>query len=594
MKAALRFGSSFLLSLVLLFSVLSRVYAAGMSASFSGSSSVRAGERVTVTFSVSGASDLLSIRAVLDYDSSKLEYLDSSCLIGGDWTMDGTTTFLLEDPKQTSPFSGGRVFSVVFLVKDSVSSGSTVSASIGSISATDGTSDYYADSARWSASVSAPLSGNASLGSLSCGNATLSPAFSASTTSYACTVPFSVTSLDLRYTVSDSGASAWVSGNDLSVGANTVSIGVEAANGTVRYYNIYVTRQQDPNYKPSANARLSSLTPSVGWLSPVFDPDVAEYVIYLPFEVEEFSLSGVAQDGKALSVTSASVELTAGDNDVSVICTAEDGSTGIYTVHVFRMPAFSGILPEIIDPDTADYRAVDAALEKIPLDLSDYTEESVIALKGAVAGVVRNLKKEDQLKVDAMAKALEDALAGLEKRSAPLVLTPWQKILAAGEEGVALPLPGRMSGPVPLKYLLLAAIILPALLIFFIGALVGRRTGRNKAFRAIAPGDPGGDDGGPGGGDPPAPACPPPDEPPSEGVPVEDAPAEEAPAEEAPAEEAPAEEAPAEEAPAEEAPELFDLEDSLFPPLEKGIPPVESDPISRIDLDELLEDIRNM
>ena len=88
---------------------------------------------------------------------------------------------------------------------------------------------------------------------------------------YSCTVPFAVTKLDLNYKKSDSGASVSVSGNDeLAVGANTVTIKVTAANGETRTYTIEVTREQDPNYKPSTNGKLSALTIEGASLSPVF------------------------------------------------------------------------------------------------------------------------------------------------------------------------------------------------------------------------------------------------------------------------------------------------------------------------------------
>ena len=75
----------------------------------------------------------------------------------------------------------------------------------------------------------------------------------------------------------------------------------------------------------------------------------------------------------------------------------------------------------VIDEVLADYSAVDAALEKVPSDeeLANYTDESVQALKDAIAAVKRGLTSKDQDKVDAMAKAIEDALAGLTKKEEP-------------------------------------------------------------------------------------------------------------------------------------------------------------------------------
>ena len=64
----------------------------------------------------------------------------------------------------------------------------------------------------------------------------------------------------------------------------------------------------------------------------------------------------------------------------------------------------------------ADYTAVDAAIAKIPADLSGYTDDSVKALTDAKNAVVRDLSSDKQSEVDAMAKAIEDAVAGLVKK----------------------------------------------------------------------------------------------------------------------------------------------------------------------------------
>ena len=65
----------------------------------------------------------------------------------------------------------------------------------------------------------------------------------------------------------------------------------------------------------------------------------------------------------------------------------------------------------------ADYAAVDAALAKIPADLSIYTDETVKAVNDAKDAVVRDLTDDRQAEVDAMAKAIEDAVTGLVRRN---------------------------------------------------------------------------------------------------------------------------------------------------------------------------------
>lgn len=66
------------------------------------------------------------------------------------------------------------------------------------------------------------------------------------------------------------------------------------------------------------------------------------------------------------------------------------------------------------EEQTADYSAVDAALNDIPADLSKYTPESVAALETAKKAVVRDKPASAQAEVDAMAKAIRDAIAALE------------------------------------------------------------------------------------------------------------------------------------------------------------------------------------
>ena len=66
---------------------------------------------------------------------------------------------------------------------------------------------------------------------------------------------------------------------------------------------------------------------------------------------------------------------------------------------------------------TADYSKVDAALEKVPADLTGYTDASVAALKEAIAAVDRTKNVTQQDEVDAMATAIEKAINGLTKKS---------------------------------------------------------------------------------------------------------------------------------------------------------------------------------
>ena len=328
------------------------VTAEAAGASFSGSGSVRAGDSVTVTFSVSG-SNIQGITAVLHYDSSALTLTGTRQLIGDSWSVDMSGGNLLAyDQSLNNPISGSSaVLAVTFRVKSGVAAGTKVSATITDIMTSDGNSDQSLNDASWSASVASPPSGNANLSGLSCGSYALSPSFSAGTTEYSVTVPYDVSRLPLDYSAADGGANVSVSGNQLSVGVNTVVLTVTAANGATRRYTISVTRQPDPTATLSSDADLADLTPSEGKLTPAFAPNITEYAVYVPYETTKLSLSATAKDSKALGVTQPDAALKQGDNVLTVTCTAEDGTTRDYTVHVVRMPAFAGTLPQIGEPE---------------------------------------------------------------------------------------------------------------------------------------------------------------------------------------------------------------------------------------------------
>ncbi len=350
---------SSILSLALVLMMLTALFpqraeAAGIS--FSGAGSLREGERVTVTFSLSG-SNILAVEANLDYDSSHLTLEDVSQEIGGGWVMDSNgSKIVLRDTTLNNPInSGTSLFSATFRVDSGTPAGTSVWASVSSVVVSDGDSDISLGSASWGADILAPLSGNNYLSYITCSNGTLEPAFSPDIREYSMTVPYEVDSLGLDWG-RDSGSS-WVdvSGNSLSVGANTVSLTVTAENGNTRTYYIYVTREQDPDYVPGTDATLSGLTVSTGALSPAFDPAKLDYVVYVPYETESISIDGTANDAKAKGVVqAASDKLQPGDNLLKVVCTAEDGTTTkTYQIHVVRMPAYAGVLPTITGIDLA-------------------------------------------------------------------------------------------------------------------------------------------------------------------------------------------------------------------------------------------------
>ena len=321
------------------------------SASLTGPSTVRAGDTITLNLNISD-SGKYGLEGALSYDSSVVSFSSMSCNVSG-WKVENNgNSIIVYDDALSKPLGGNTaVLTLKFKVNSGVAAGTNVKISVNGIITTDGSTENNLGTASYSVAVAAPLSGNANLSSLSVSEGTLNPGFSAGTTSYNLgEVDYSVSKLNISYKTEDSKASVSINGNNLSVGSNTVSVVVKAENGTTKTYKISVTRKQDPNYVPSSNANLSSITTSNGTISPSFAADKTDYIVYLPFEYvgKEFSVTGSAADGKASGVTGGTIAaLVEGVNTTSVVCKAEDQTEKKYNITVVVMPEYNGVVPNI-------------------------------------------------------------------------------------------------------------------------------------------------------------------------------------------------------------------------------------------------------
>lgn len=93
----------------------------------------------------------------------------------------------------------------------------------------------------------------------------------------------------------------------------------------------------------SDNASLSSLEISPGTLSPAFSADVTSYTASVGGDVDKITVSAPAADGNASVSISGNEGLTAGENTVECVVTAEDGSTKkTYTITVTKTDGETG------------------------------------------------------------------------------------------------------------------------------------------------------------------------------------------------------------------------------------------------------------
>jgi len=316
--------------------------ATSASATLTGPGTVRAGDTITLTFNLSG-SGLYSASGTLSYNSSQLTLTGTSQKIGGNWSVDfNGNNFVAIDSKLSNPIKNSTaLFTVTFKVNSALAVGTKISVAYTDVVATDGNTDADAVTATYSATIAAPASKDNTLKSLNVSNATISPAFNSNTTEYTAEVPFDVSKLDVKATANDSKAKVSVNSPNLTPGGTTkVTVTVTAESGAKKTYTISVKRAQDPNYVASNNNDLSGITVDGFLLSPVFSADNTKYVIWLPYETEPVTISGTPADSKASVTVEGGDALTAGaENEIKVICTAEDGTQKVYTVIAKRAAA---------------------------------------------------------------------------------------------------------------------------------------------------------------------------------------------------------------------------------------------------------------
>lgn len=315
------------------------------SASLTGPGTVRAGDTITLSLNVS-APGSYGFEGSLSYDNS-VTLVSMSAGTGG-WKLEqnGSKVVVYDDALSNPLGNNSNVINAVFKVNN-VQAGTAINVAFNNIVVSDGNNESSIGTAKYSVAVAAPLSGNNNLGSLSIAGHNIN--FNASQTAYDVgSVEFSESSLNITATPADTTAKVSIGNTALNVGANTISINVTAQNGAVKTYTIKASRKQDPNYKKSNNANLSSITVSEGKLSPAFAPDVTEYVVYVPFETKTISATGTLQDGKGKEVSNGSIgTLKSGENKMSVTGVAEDDSKKVYNITVVVMPEYKGELPSI-------------------------------------------------------------------------------------------------------------------------------------------------------------------------------------------------------------------------------------------------------
>ena len=179
----------------------------------------------------------------------------------------------------------------------------------------------------------------------------LVPEFEPGILEYSLTVPYEVAAMTFSAQPAE-GASCRVNRKNLGAGgsATLFLLTVTAEDGeSKRVYQVTVHRQEkEEEEKPtlSQDARLLSLTPEQGQLSPAFDPEVLEYRLTVPFEVTTMTFAVQPAEGASYRVNRKNLGAGGSSTLFTLTVTAEDGTAKrIYQVTVYRQEKAAAASP---------------------------------------------------------------------------------------------------------------------------------------------------------------------------------------------------------------------------------------------------------
>ena len=215
----------------------------------------------------------------------------------------------------------------------------------------------------YSVNVTRAASSNANLSGLTVSAGVLTPVFASSTLDYTITVANADKTLSLTPVKSDPAASVTINGVAVASGtasqaiplavggSNLINVLVTAEDGTTKKYTVTVTRQ------PSADADLADLSLSSGTLNPVFAAATINYTATVVNANTSIQLTPLTSDATATvtinglnvisGTASGNIALAVGQNVITTVVTAQDGSKKTYEVTVTRAPSADATLASL-------------------------------------------------------------------------------------------------------------------------------------------------------------------------------------------------------------------------------------------------------
>jgi len=255
------------------------------------------------------------------------------------------------------------------------------------VTAEDGTTKTYTINIVKQASSTNEKSSDATLKRLDASGYTLNPTFRSDVNNYSIKVKNNITGLNITAIPNSDKANVSITGNkNWKEGTNTVVIKVIAEDGTVNNYLLNVTRESSgdspvSNPLSSDNYLKDLVINSSHEISQRFDPNISNYDVTVPNEVDKLDFKFVTSDSKAIVKVIGNENFKVGEvNTVQIEVTAEDGTKRIYTLNVNRTTdgsdnklkdlVIGGVdLNPNFDPDVLEYEVkIDGDTDKLSIN----------------------------------------------------------------------------------------------------------------------------------------------------------------------------------------------------------------------------------
>lgn len=351
----------YIVILIIIITMLSKVYAAGSFSVSASSTSIYVGNTTTLIIKTSNCAGKFTVTSS---NSSVATVSSSSVWVDGTTTVtiaakaNGTANIVVmtQDVSDIdlNDVKGSKSVTVTVSTKQTSTSNNTSSAkpntstSSKPSSSNASTSNKVNNKTNTQTSVQSTLSNNAYLKEFRVDIPGITPDFNKNTFNYALTVEESVNNLNVTAVPEDSKASVSISGNtNLNLGENTINVKVTAEDKkTTKTYTINVTKVQDVQ---KSNAFLQNIIVTDIEMSPSFSKEIFEYDLG-SVTSDKITLFAFAENENATVQIEGNENLVLGENLIKITVTSENGNVNkTYTLKVIKAESVAETEPESAD-----------------------------------------------------------------------------------------------------------------------------------------------------------------------------------------------------------------------------------------------------